>query len=169
MWIGAHSGLYLRQPDGTIRRVPVDPAFRGEVGKVWHIDGGDGEVRVALEGGLLVIGPDGVARPLASPQLSSLRILSSARDAQGRLWMGSLNGVWLDDGGGHLQHIVGQPLLPGGLPGDRLWQVLRDREGGLWFTFDQSSVAYLPPGWNGFTRFTHVPDDPQSLSNIAAL
>ncbi|NMW25594.1 hybrid sensor histidine kinase/response regulator, partial [Rhodanobacter denitrificans] len=58
---------------------------------------------------------------------------------------------------------------PGGLPGDRLWQVLRDREGGLWFTFDQSSVAYLPPGWNGFTRFTHVPDDPQSLSNIAAL
>jgi signal transduction histidine kinase/ligand-binding sensor domain-containing protein/ActR/RegA family two-component response regulator len=169
LWIGAHSGLYLRQPDGTIRRVPVDPAFRGEIGKVWHIDGGDGEVRVALEGGLLVIGADGVARPLASAQLSSLRILSSARDAQGRLWMGSLNGVWLDDGSGHLQHIVGQPLLPGGLPGDRLWQVLRDREGGLWFTFDQSSVAYLPPGWNGFTRFTHVPDDPQSLSNIAAL
>ena len=169
LWIGAHSGLYLRQPDGTIRRVPVDPAFHGEIGKVWHIDGGGGEVRVALEGGLLVIGPDGVARPLASPQLSSLRILSSARDVQGRLWMGSLNGVWLDDGSGHLQHIVGQPLLPGGLPGDRLWQVLRDREGGLWFTFDQSSVAYLPPGWNGFTRFTHVPDDPQSLSNIAAL
>ncbi|MGB5939623.1 MAG: two-component regulator propeller domain-containing protein, partial [Rhodanobacter sp.] len=169
LWIGAHSGLYLRQSDGTIRRVPVDPAFRGEIGKVWHIDGGGDEVRVALEGGLLVIGPDGVARPLAHRQLSSLRILSSARDAQGRLWIGSLNGVWLDDGSGRLQHIVGQPLLPGGLPGDRLWQLLRDREGGLWFTFDQSSVAYLPPGWNGFTRFTHVPDDASSLSNIAAL
>ncbi|UJJ57413.1 hybrid sensor histidine kinase/response regulator [Rhodanobacter denitrificans] len=169
LWIGAHSGLYLRQSDGTIRRVPVDPSFHGELGKAWRIDGGDGEVRVALEGGLLVIGADGVARPLASPQLSSLRILGSARDAQGRLWMGSLNGVWMDAGGGRLQHIVGQPLLPGGLPGDRLWQLLRDREGGLWFTFDQSSIAYLPPGWNGFTRFTHVPDDPHSLSNIAAL
>jgi len=169
LWIGAHSGLYLRLPDGTIRRVPVDPAFHGELGKVWRIDGGDGEVRVALEGGLLVIGADGVARPLAFPQLASLRILGSARDAQGRLWMGSLNGVWMDDGSGRLQHIVGQPLLPGGLPGDRLWQLLRDREGGLWFTFDQSSIAYLPPGWSGFTRFTHVPDDPRSLSDIAAL
>ncbi|WP_317616010.1 ligand-binding sensor domain-containing protein, partial [Rhodanobacter denitrificans] len=169
LWIGAHSGLYLRRPDGTIRRVPVDPAFRGELGKVWHIDGGGDEVRVALEGGLLVIGADGVARPLARPQLSPLRLLGSARDAQGRLWMGSLNGVWLDDGRGRLQHIIGQPLLPGGLPGDRLWQLLRDREGGLWFTFDQSSIAYLPPGWNGFTRFTHVPDDPRSLADIAAL
>ncbi|WP_426690087.1 ATP-binding protein [Rhodanobacter ginsengiterrae] len=169
LWIAARDGLYLRQPDGTIRRVPVDPAFRGDIGMVWHIDSDDNEVRVALEGGLLLIGVDGVARPLADPQLASLRILSSARDAQGRLWMGSLSGVWLDDGSGHLQHIVGQPLLPGGLPSDRLWQVLHDREGGLWFTFDQSSIAYLPPGWNGFTRFTHVPDDPHSLSNIAAL
>jgi signal transduction histidine kinase/CheY-like chemotaxis protein/streptogramin lyase len=169
LWIGAQSGLYLRQADGTIRRVPVDPSFHGEIGKIWHIDGSHGEVRVGLQGGLLVIGADGVARPLASKQLSSMRILSSARDAQGRLWMGSLDGVWLDDGSGHLQHIVGQPLLPGGLPSDRLWQVLRDREGGLWFTFDQSSIAYLPPDWNGFTRFTHIPDDPHSLSNIAAL
>ncbi|MHB1057773.1 MAG: hybrid sensor histidine kinase/response regulator [Rhodanobacter sp.] len=169
LWIAAHDGLYLRQPDGAIRRVPVDPAFRGDIGKAWHIDGDGDEVRVALEGGLLLIGIDGVARPLADPQLASLRILSSVRDAQGRLWMGSLTGIWLDDGKGRLQHIVGQPLLPGGLPSDRLWQVLRDREGGLWFTFDQSSVAYLPPGWNGFTRFTHVPDDPQSLTSIAAL
>ncbi|OOG36401.1 hybrid sensor histidine kinase/response regulator [Rhodanobacter sp. C05] len=169
LWIGAESGLYLRRPDGTFRRVPLDPAFHGEVGSVWHIDGGHGEVRVAVTGGLLVVGADGVARPLANQQLSSQRVLSSARDAQGRLWMGSLSGVWLDDGDGPLQHIPGQALLPGGLPSDRLWQVLRDREGGLWFTFDQSSIAYLPPGWNGFTRFTHVPDDPHSLSNIAAL
>ncbi|HJW07729.1 MAG TPA: two-component regulator propeller domain-containing protein, partial [Rhodanobacter sp.] len=169
LWIGAQDGLYLRQSDGTIHRVPVDPAFRGEIGKIWHIEGGGKEVRVALEGGLLVIGADGVARPLAHPQLASLRILSSARDAQGRLWMGSLNGLWMDDGGGRLQHITGQPLLPGGLPGDRLWQLLRDREGGLWLAFDQSSIAYLPPGWNGFTRFTHAPDDPRSLTDIAAL
>ena len=169
LWIGAESGLYLRRPDGMLRRVPLDPAFHGEVGSVWRIDGGRGEVRVAVTGGLLVVGADGVARPLAGQQLSSQRILSSTRDAQGRLWMGSLSGVWLDDGDGPLQHIPGQTLLPGGLPSDRLWQVLRDREGGLWFTFDQSSIAYLPPGWSGFTRFTHVPDDPRSLSNIAAL
>ena len=168
LWIGAKSGLYLRRPDGSLRRVPVDPSFHGDVGEVWHIDGGHGEVRVAVTGGLLIVGADGVARPLANNQLSSQRILASTHDEHGRLWMGSLAGVWLQDGG-HLQRIAGQPLLPGGLPSDRLWQVMRDREGGLWFTFDQSSIAYLAPDWNDFTRFTHIPDDPGSLANIAAL
>ena len=169
LWIGAESGLYLRRPDGSVRRVPVDGTFHGDVGEVWHIDGDHGEVRVAVTGGLLIIGADGVARPMANQQLSSSRILASTHDEQGRLWMGSLTGVWLRDGMGHLQHIGGQPLLPGGLPSDRLWQVMRDREGGLWFTFDQSSIAYLAPDWNDFTRYTHIPDDPDSLSNIAAL
>jgi len=170
LWIGAESGLYLRQPNGTIQRVPVDPAFRGDVGEVWHIDGGHGgEVRVAVTGGLLIVGADGVARPLANRQLASLRIMASAHDAQGRLWLGTLTGVLLQNDAGHLQHIGGQPLLPGGLPSDRIWQVLRDREGGVWFTFDQSSIAYLAPDWDDFTRFTHIPDDPGSLANIAAL
>ncbi|MFZ0870319.1 MAG: ATP-binding protein [Rhodanobacter sp.] len=168
LWIGAESGLYLRQADGSIHRVPVDPAFHGDVGKIWHIDGDHGEVRVAVTGGLLIIGADGVARPFANQQLSSLRILSSTRDAQGRLWMGDVDGLLLDEGDGHLQSITGQPLLPGGLPGNKTWQTALDREGGFWVTFDDSSIAYLPPGWNGFTRFTHLPDDPGSLSNIAA-
>jgi signal transduction histidine kinase/ligand-binding sensor domain-containing protein/CheY-like chemotaxis protein len=168
LWIGAESGLYLRRADGSIHRVPVDPAFHGDVGKIWHIDGDHGEVRVAVTGGLLIIGADGVARPLANQQLSSLRVLSSTRDAQGRLWMGDVDGLLLDEGDGHLQSITGQPLLPGGLPGNKTWQTTLDREGGFWVTFDDSSVAYLPPGWNGFTRFTHIPDDPGSLSNIAA-
>ncbi|TAL96476.1 MAG: hybrid sensor histidine kinase/response regulator [Rhodanobacter sp.] len=169
LWIGAESGLYVRSLDGTIRRVPVDPAFHGDIGAVWRIDGGPHEIRVAVSGGLLIIGADGVARPLANQQLANTRILGSVRDNQGRLWLGSLDGVWLAAGREPLQHIVGEPLLPGGLPSDRLWQLFRDREGGLWFTFDQSSIGYLPPGWNGFARFTHVPDHPDSLSNTAAL
>ncbi|MEO8780007.1 MAG: ATP-binding protein [Rhodanobacter sp.] len=169
LWIGAESGLYVRARDGTTRRVPVDPAFHGDIGAVWHIDGGPGDIRVAVTGGLLVVGADGVARPLANQQLANTRILSSVRDNQRRLWLGSLDGVWLESGRGPLLHIVGEPLLPGGLPSDRLWQLFRDREGGLWFAFDQSSIGYLPPGWNGFARFTHVPDHPASLSNTAAL
>ena len=168
LWIGAESGLYLRDADGRIHRVPVDPAFHGKLGKVWHIDGGQGEVRVAVSGGLLVIGADGVARPLANARLASLRILSSTRDRQGRLWIGGADGLLLDTGDGTLLSIKGQLLLPGGLPGNNIWQTALDREGGLWVTFDDSSVAYLPPGWNGFTRFTHIPDDPASLLNISA-
>lgn len=169
LWIGAESGLYVRSPDGTIRRIAVDPAFRGDIGAVWRIEGDRGEVRVAVNGGLLVVGADGVAHPLANGQLAGTRVLGSVHDNQGRLWLGSLEGVWLDSGRLPLQHIVGEPLLPGGLPSDRLWQIFRDREGGLWFAFDQSAIAYLPPSWNGFARFTHVPDQPGSLSNTAAL
>lgn len=169
LWIGAESGLYLRHVDGTIAPVPVDPAFSGDIGKVWHIEGGQADVRVAVTGGLLVIGADGVARPQAVRELAKSRILSSARDAQGRLWLGTLTGLVLDDGDGVLHAIGGQSLLPGGLPSDRLWQVLRDREGGLWLTFEDSGIAYLAPNWDGFTRFTHIPDDPTSLAGTAAL
>ena len=169
LWIGAETGLYVRASDGMTRPVSVDPAFHGDVGAVWRIDGGAKEIRVAVSGGLLIVGADGVARPLANRQLASTRILSSVRDREQRLWLGSLDGVWLESGRGPLRRIMGEPLLPGGLPSDRLWQLFRDREGGLWFAFDQSSIAYLPPGWNGFARFTHVPDHPDSLSNTAAL
>ncbi|MEO6799524.1 MAG: two-component regulator propeller domain-containing protein [Rhodanobacter sp.] len=169
LWIGTEGGLYVRSPDGTTRRVDIDPAFHGDSGAVWRIEEDGDEVRVSVTGGLLVIGADGIARPRANEQLAKSRILGSVRDKQGRLWLGSLDGVWLGSGEGPLQHIVGEPLLPGGLPSDRLWQIFRDREGGLWFTFDQSSIAYLPPSWNGFARFTHVPDHPGSLANTAAL
>jgi signal transduction histidine kinase/ligand-binding sensor domain-containing protein/ActR/RegA family two-component response regulator len=178
LWIGAESGLYLREPDGTMRKVPVDPSFRGDLSKTWHIDGGHGEIRVSLTGGLLIIGADGVARPLASRQLSSQRIMSSTRDASGRLWIATADGVFLDHvdvdhadadhDDRQLQRIAAQPLLPGGLPGNKTWQTALDGEGGLWITFDQSSIAYLPPGWSGFSRFTHIPDDPDSLTGIAA-
>ena len=168
LWIGAESGLYLREPDGTMHKVPVDPSFRGDVSKTWRIDGGHGEIRVSLTGGLLIIGADGVARPLASRRLSSQRIMSSTRDASGRLWIGTADGVLLDHGDGQLQKIAGRPLLPGGLPGNKTWQTALDGEGGLWITFEQSSIAYLPPEWSGFSRFTHIPDDPDSLTGTAA-
>ncbi|MEP6897659.1 MAG: ATP-binding protein [Rhodanobacter sp.] len=168
LWIGTEDGLYLRESDGSMHRVPVDPAFHGDVGMVWRIDGAADEVRVAVSGGLLMIGRDGVARPLAARQLASSRVTSSTRDSMGRLWIGTADGVLLQRENGQLQLIKGQPLLPGGLPGDKTWQTALDLEGGLWITFDNASVGYLPPGWNGFARFTHIPDDPNSLSGIAA-
>lgn len=168
LWIGTGQGLYLRQPDGAIHRVQVDPSFRGEIGKVWHIDGRADDIRVATQGGLLHIDKDGVARPMFSAQLASRRVVSSTRDRHGRLWIGCANGLLLDGGDRKLQVIKGEPLLPGGLPGHKIWRSMLDRDGGLWLTFENPSVAYLPPEWNGFRRFTHVPDDPNSLSGVSA-
>ncbi len=173
LWIGAQDGLFVRNVDGSLHRVPIAPGFHGDISKIWRIDGGlsdpiQHEVRVALEGGLLIVGADGVARAFAQDALLPLRVMSSTRDTQGRLWIATVSGLLLDDGSGRLQPITGQPLLPGGLPGDRIWQTVLDREGGLWIGFDQSDVAYLPPAWNGFTHFSHIPDDPASLTGMMA-
>ncbi|MGP1665292.1 MAG: two-component regulator propeller domain-containing protein, partial [Rhodanobacter sp.] len=167
LWIGAKGNIYLREADGSVSRVPVDPAFSGDMNKIWRIDGGGDEVRVSVNGGLLIIGPDRVARPLANEQLASRRITSSTRDRSGRLWVSTADGVLFDDGDGRMQAIAGQPLLPGGLPGNKTWQTMLDSEGGLWITFEQASAAYLSPGWNGFSRFTHVPDDADSLAGLS--
>jgi ligand-binding sensor domain-containing protein len=171
LWIGGSGGLFVREADGNIHAVPLAPGFHGDLRKIWHIQGRRGGIRVATSTGLLVIGRDGVARPYAEERLAALdaSVTSSALDAQGRLWLAGDKGLLFDDGRGNLQHVTSHPLLPGGLPDNRIWQVMRDREGGLWFALDKSGVAYLPPDWNGFTRFTHVPDDPASLAGVSAL
>lgn len=183
LWVGTEQGLFLRKPDGIFVRVAIDPSFHGDASKIWRIDGGQAEsnrwdviqpdqrqdeVRVATEGGLLIIGGDLVARPFAAESLASLRVMSSARDTHGRLWVATVSGILLEERDGSMQMINGQPLLPGGLPSDKIWQIMLDREGGLWVAFEQSSVAYLPPAWDRFARFTHIPDDPSSLTGIVA-
>jgi len=171
LWIGASGGLFVREPDGNIHAVPVAAGFHGDLHKIWRIQGRPGEIRVSAFNGLLMIGKDGVARPFAGERLAAqgASITASVRDAQGWLWLVGTKGVLLGDGHGGLRHVVSHPLLPGGLPDNRIWQVMRDSEGGLWFALDKSGLAYLPPDWSGFTRFTHVPDNPDSLSGVAVL
>ncbi|WP_404632221.1 hybrid sensor histidine kinase/response regulator [Dyella ginsengisoli] len=165
LWIGSERGIYLRSPDGALRRVPVDPSFKGDLSKIWRIEGGGDEVRVSTSNGVLRIGADGVARPA---WLAGVRSMSSVRDARGRLWVGTQQGAWLDNGDGSGRMFTGHSLLPGGLPADSIWQITRDREGGLWFAVADGGAAYLGPGWDGFSRMTHVPDDPTSLATTAA-
>lgn len=71
LWIGTEKGLYLRNANGTLVRIAIAPSFLGDASKVWRIDGGQAEsgrsdviqpdsrqdeVRVSMEGGLLMIG-----------------------------------------------------------------------------------------------------------------
>ena len=128
--------------------------FKGDLSKIWRIEGGGDDVRVATSSGLLRVGADGVARPV-SPELTGLRSMSSARDARGRLWVGTQDGAWLDGGAGHGHMFSGHPLLPGGFPADWIWQITRDREGGLWF-----AVADAGRGLRGAELGRLHPHDP---------
>ncbi|HET6431705.1 hybrid sensor histidine kinase/response regulator [Dyella sp.] len=167
LWIGTEQAIYRRDGDGSLHRVTLDPSLRGTPGKIWRIEGGGNDVRIATSDGLLQIGDDGVARPI-SPQLDGVRTMSSQRDKRGRLWLGTKDGAWLREADGRFRAFPGHPLLPGGFPADWIWQIARDREGGLWFAVADGGVAYLGPNWDGFSRMTHVPDDPASLATTAA-
>ncbi len=166
LWIGSSLGVFVREVDGSMRQVPIDPRLQAL--KVWRIQGGGDDVRIAVRGGLLRVGADGKAWMYAPGQIPSIDVYSSTVDQAGHLWITTRNGLYLDDGSSQIHAISGQPLLLGSLPAQQVWQSLCDSEGGLWFVMGDGGIAYLAPGWNQFTRFTHVPDDSHSLRGNAA-
>ncbi len=162
LWIGSSRGLFRRDADGHMHKVsqldssvPID---------AWHIDGEGDEVRIASTRGLLLVGKDDIARPFGGGVIPSGNVLSSVRDAAGRLWVGAQQGLFLQRWpGGPMMSVTDQPVLRGDLPGTWVWSMLVDHEGGLWVGLLDGGVAYLAPGWNDTSRFTHIPDDPASL------
>ncbi|SHM40125.1 Signal transduction histidine kinase [Rhodanobacter sp. OK091] len=162
LWIGSGRGVFRRDRDGHMHRVsqlgtsvPIDS---------WYINGNGDEVRIATTSGLLLVGKDDVARPLAAAGLPQGNIFSSVRDAAGRLWVGTQHGLYLQNQpDAPLLAVTNQPVLNGNLPGTWIWSMLTDHEGGLWVTLLDGGVAYLAPTWDDTSRFTHIPDDPASL------
>ena len=169
LWFGTMSGkLFKRLADGSIRRVPV-LAPSDQLNQIWRIEGQGSDIRIATRLGLYIVGADGVARPAIDPaKLKPGYVFASARDDSGRLWVATVHGLVMIDAAGMLRTFRNQSQLRGGLPGDWIWRVLKDREGGMWFSFHEAGVAYLPPEWDRFSRFTHVPDDPDSLHDTLA-
>ena len=168
LWVGSDRGVFRRDPDGSFVRIkPDDPDQSMEA---WRIDGNGDEVRISTERGLLIVGVDGVARLFGAPVIPhKTNVMASTRDAAGRLWIGTQRGMYLQArANGPIIGLVNQPLLQGNLPGTWVYQTLIDREGGLWVTMLDGGVAYLAPGWNSFSHFTHIPDDPGSLRDSMA-
>ncbi|NMW25766.1 hybrid sensor histidine kinase/response regulator, partial [Rhodanobacter denitrificans] len=119
--------------------------------------------------GLWIVGRDGVARRYGAGVIPETNVMSSVRDTAGRLWTGTQKGLFLQTrAGGPVTAVTDQPVLYGNLPGTWVWQLMVDREGGLWAVLYDGGVAYLAPGWSRFSRFTHMPDDPSSLRDAIA-
>jgi signal transduction histidine kinase/CheY-like chemotaxis protein/streptogramin lyase len=162
LWIGSSRGVFRRAVDGRLQRI-VQAGTREPI-DAWRIDGNGDEVRLATVHGLLLVGRDDMARPLTAGAAPSGNVFGSARDASGRLWIGSQRGLFLQNRpGAAVLAVTNQPVLRGNLPGAWVWSMLVDHEGGLWVTLLDGGVAYLAPGWQDSSRFTHIPDDPSSL------
>ena len=167
LWIGSDHGVFVRESDGQIRRVlPEDPK---QTMDAWRIEGDGDEVRIAVTDGLMIIAKDGLAHRFAASVIPATNVMGSVRDHVGRLWVGTQKGLFLQaQANGPVMAVTDQPALYGNLPGSWVWQLLIDREGGLWAAMYDGGVAYLAPGWSRFSRFTHIPDDPSSLRDSIA-
>ena len=167
LWIGCDHGVFVREADGQIRRVLSDDPK--QTMDAWRIDGDGDEVRIAVTDGLMIVGKDGLAHRFAASVIPATNVMGSVRDHEGRLWVGTQKGLFLQaQADGPVMAVTDQPALYGNLPGSWVWQLLVDREGGLWAAMYDGGVAYLAPGWSRFSRFTHIPDDPSSLRDSIA-
>ena len=168
LWAGSDRGVFRRDSDGNFVRIkPIDPEQSMDA---WRIDGNGDEVRISTDRGLLMVAADGIARPFGAPVIpDDTNVMTSTRDSAGHLWIGTQRGMYLQARReGSLTEVIDQPLLYGDLPGSWIWQTLVDREGGLWVTLLDGGVGYLAPSWNTFSRFTHIPDDANSLRDSVA-
>jgi signal transduction histidine kinase/CheY-like chemotaxis protein/streptogramin lyase len=135
----------------------------------WSISGDGDEIRIATVRGLMVVGSDGLARRFGGTVIPVTNVMASVRDGAGRLWIGTQRGLFMQQRpGAPVMAVIDQPALRGDLPGTWVWQMLVDRAGGLWLALLDGGVGYLAPGWDSFSRFTHIPDDPASLRDSIA-
>ncbi|WP_323135385.1 ligand-binding sensor domain-containing protein, partial [Dyella silvatica] len=167
LWFGCDSGIFRRDGNGQLHHIVQEGTDRAI--DAWRIEGDGDEIRLATSRGLMMVGKDDVARMFAPKTIPETNVNSSARDQAGRLWIGTQRGLFLQSSHhGPVMAVVNQPMLYGNLPGTWVWQIFSDREGGLWITLFDGGVAYLAPGWNKFSRFTHIPDDSTSLRDSVA-
>ena len=159
---GGTGGLDHLGSDGHVRHV----RFQGlaDVPLVWGIDGKPGDIRIATTKGLYRLESGGVARRMYPGILPASLTVTSLRAPDGSLWVGGGNGLYWIGADGRSRHFEPRLQGPRGVPGTVIWNIFRDREGGLWFgTFD-GGVAYLRPSWKRFVVYHHQLGNPGTLS-----
>ena len=167
LWIGSDLGVFRRDAQGQVH--PVLAADPRQSMSAWSIGGNGDEVRIATIRGLMVVGPDGLARHFGGSTIPATNVMASVRDDAGRLWVGTQRGLFMQPrADAPVMPVTNQPALNGDLPGTWVWQMLVDRAGGLWFALFDGGIGYLAPGWDSFSRFTHIPDDAASLRDSIA-
>ena len=167
LWVGSDNGVFRRDTAGVFHAITTDRI--GQALDAWRIEGDGDEVRIASSHGLFLVGSNDVARQIGRGELPETNVLTSVRDGAGRLWVGTQRGLFLQNGkDAPVLGVINQPVLYGNLPGTWVWQIHTDNEGGLWIALFDGGVAYLAPGWNSVSRFTHIPDDDSSLRDSVA-
>ncbi len=166
VWAGSNRGLDVILPDGTVQHVP----FAGDKRPwVWQIQGRAGDLLLSTTMGLFHVGADGVAQPWPAEQPVKHTVLAALREPGKPVWVARVGQLIMETGDGRRDIFSARENLPGGLSARYLNNIMRDREGGLWFSSVYSGLLYLRPDWRDFSRFAHVPDDDSSLRSNKAM
>lgn len=160
LWIGTDKGLARRMPGGKVEIVRLRD---GEPPQVLALAAdGDALLATTSAGVFRIDAANGAEQldPGAAPRM----LYASVRDVHGDLWLATRLGAVRHDRN-HFETVYrAQPRVPGGLPGEAIFDLLADREGGVWFAALDGGVAYLPPTWRLFSQWREQPGNPHSLS-----
>jgi signal transduction histidine kinase/CheY-like chemotaxis protein/streptogramin lyase len=161
LWIGTDQGLVRRGKEGkmekiTLRKDAAPPQVLAlcSDGDFLLVTTSAGLYRVDAQGGVERLDP------AAPPRM----LYASVRDPRGELWLATRQGAVRRDAQGQEMAYRAQSSAAGGLPGEAVFDLLADREGGLWFATIDGGVAYLAPTWPLFSQWREVPGDSASLS-----
>jgi signal transduction histidine kinase/CheY-like chemotaxis protein/streptogramin lyase len=165
LWIGSDAGIDVI--DGSnVRHVDVAAtAGDARLNAISLLETGDGAVLAATRHGVLSIGADLTARPLADAELSDRLVYGLAGAPAADLWIATRHGLNRRGTDGTVSVYRESSAMPGAFPGDSVFDALSDREGGLWFATLDGGVARLPPSWRDFALYRNDPADASSLSS----
>ena len=182
LWVGTDGGLNRLDPaTGTVTSYLHDPAIPGSLSndaiRALHLDD-DGTLWVGTFGGgldrldLKQVKAGGQPLfthyrndPKDEQSLSDDSVFSIQRDAQGRLWVGTLNGGLnqLDENTGAFQHYPPNDTVPQDFTAHRVYRMFEDARA-LWLGTD-NGIYQLNLQLKPFYTLTHDPNDINSLAS----
>ncbi|MEP7096597.1 MAG: two-component regulator propeller domain-containing protein [Dokdonella sp.] len=165
LWIGTDEGLDVRDANGRIVHVELPPmAERAGASIVMaFMPDADGSMLVGTRKGLFRVDAQLHYQGELANATPALKVSALASAGDAGLWIGTLNGVASLDAHG-LKRYNAEEAAPGAYPGTRTMDIMRDAEGGTWFSLFDGGIARLPPHWRNFVALRHIPGDPASLT-----
>lgn len=158
VWVGGTDGLCRWHPETGLAPVPMAGAGTGAAVPIIADIRRHGGLRwLSTDAGLRALPLPGGGEVALPTALSEVPGWGVAMDADGSLWYASIDGIRRWHPASDQVHVF--PARPGrtrALPSGMVLDVLRDREGSLWFALEGGGIAQLPPRWRAIRSF--LPD-----------
>nr|WP_319509536.1 two-component regulator propeller domain-containing protein [uncultured Draconibacterium sp.] len=166
IWIGTSTGdIFLYNPiENSVKKLISNNVevrcIYTDNNQIWIGTEGQGAKLFDLEGNL--IKQLSFVDAVNNSNKGHVRVIK--RDTYGRLWFGTYQGLFMDDGRKLTRF---KPEDYPGLPHNSIYEIFEDQQGGLWFGTWSGGVALIHHSDNNFETFRHS-SSPNSISSNTA-